>query len=188
MPTPLSDKRRHAGPRPCFWRGRLRFVLVAAGAGLVCFAPHEAWAETATVSRSSQAQPTPAAKATPAPSPKPAYDKKWGKLEGNAVWYDVPVKSLAHRRAGKDELTAAHNRLPLGTMVRVTHLANKKSVIVRITDRGITARRAVIDLCKEAAVKLGMVSEGAARVRLEILPDDGRASALPTSKTTKANP
>ena len=68
---------------------------------------------------------------------RPDDQKKWGKLEGDAVWYDVPANSLAKRRAGKDELTAAHNRLPLGTMVRVTHLGNGKNVIVRITDRGI---------------------------------------------------
>jgi peptidoglycan lytic transglycosylase len=101
------------------------------------------------------------------------------KIEGNAVWYQVAPKSLAKRRAGKDELTAAHNRLPLGTRVRVTHLRNGKSVVVRITDRGITSRRAVIDLCKEAAEELDMIHEGSARVSLEILPDD----KAPPSKT-----
>jgi rare lipoprotein A len=125
----------------------------------------------------------PAAKVKPSP-----YEKKWGKLEGIAVWYRVPVNSLAKRRAGKDELTAAHNRLPLGTLVRVTHLENRKAVIVRITDRGIRTRRVLIDLCKEAAEKLGMLSEGFARVRLEILPDDRRASAPAESNTTTANP
>jgi rare lipoprotein A (peptidoglycan hydrolase) len=105
------------------------------------------------------------------------------KIEGNAVWYKVPPNSLAKRRAGKDELTAAHNRLPLGTRVRVTHLKNGKSVVVRITDRGITKRRAIIDLCKEAAEKLDMVSEGSARVSLEILPDD----KTPPPKTKSAS-
>jgi rare lipoprotein A len=107
--------------------------------------------------------------------------------EGYAVWYDVPVNSLAKRRAGKDELTAAHNRLPLGTMVRVTHLANGRSVIVRITDRGITSR-AMIDLCKEAAAELGMLSEGSARVRIEVLPDDKGTAAAPDTKATAPQP
>jgi rare lipoprotein A len=102
---------------------------------------------------------------------KPAA-KTPAKIEGNAVWYKVPPNSLAKRRAGKDELTAAHNYLSLGTRVRVTHLKNGKSVVVRITDRGITNRGAVIDLCKEAAEKLDMIHEGSARVSLEILPDD----------------
>jgi rare lipoprotein A len=103
-------------------------------------------------------------------------------VEGVAMWYKVPPNSLAKRRAGKDELTAAHNRLPLGTRVRVTHLANGKNVVVRVTDRGIT-NRALIDLCKEAAEKLDMVREGSARVRLEVLPDE----KAPASKT-KAPP
>lgn len=108
---------------------------------------------------------------------KPAEAKK---IEGYAVWYEVPLNSLAKRRAGKDELTAAHNRLPFGTKVRVTHLANGKSVVVRITDRGIRKRRVLIDLCKEAATRLDMIREGSARVRLEILPDD----KVPAPKTT----
>src|SRR5947209_17766849 len=62
-------------------------------------------------------------------------------------------------------------RFPLGTNVLVTHLDNGKTVIFRITDRGITNRRDSIDLCKEAAAKLDMLREGSARVRLEIMPD-----------------
>ena len=96
-----------------------------------------------------------------------------------AAWYPVPKDSLAHRRAGPDELTAAHNRLPLGSLVRVTNLSNHKSVVVRITDRGVTSRRAKIDLCREAAQQLEMLRVGIARVRLEVLaktaPSDSEA-------------
>jgi rare lipoprotein A (peptidoglycan hydrolase) len=88
-----------------------------------------------------------------------------------AAWYVVPANSLARKRASKDEFTAAHDHLPLGTLVRVTHIENNKSVVVRITDRGITNRRAKIDICKEAAEQIGIVRKGIARVRLEILPD-----------------
>ena len=108
-------------------------------------------------------------------SRKPSEPKK---MEGIAMWYDVPAKSLAKRRARKDELTAAQNRLPLGTRVRVTHLGNGKNVVVRITDRGVARRSALIDLCKEAAEELDMLREGSARVQLEVLPDD----KVPTSK------
>ena len=73
-------------------------------------------------------------------------------------------------------------------MVRVTHLANGKSVIVRITDRGITKRGAIIDLCKPAAENLGMISEGMARVRIEELPDETAMDAAPDSRTTAAHP
>ena len=117
----------------------------------------------------------------PAPKKNPGH-------EIYAVWYDVPEDSLAKRRAGKGELTAAHNHLRLGTMVRITHLKSGKSVIVRITDRGITNRRAGIDLCKEAAEQLGIVSEGMARVRMEVLPDDKGLAAPPDLQATVAHP
>lgn len=100
----------------------------------------------------------------PEPAKKP--------IEGVATWYKVPAKSPTKQRAGKDELTAAHNRLPFGTRVRVTHLGNGKNVVVRITDRGVYKRGVVIDLCKEAAEQLDMLREGSSRVRLEVLPDD----------------
>ena len=96
---------------------------------------------------------------------------------GYAVWYRVPLNSLAHRRAQGCEFTAAHNRLPLGTLVLVTRLSNGKTVLVRITDRGITNRRANIDICKEAAGQLGMLREGFTRVRLEIVPEPISPSA-----------
>jgi rare lipoprotein A len=73
-------------------------------------------------------------------------------------------------------------------MVRVTHLANGKSVIVRITDRGITKRGATIDLCKPAAEKLEMINEGMARVRMEQLPEDKGTDAVPDSKVAAPHP
>ena len=166
-------------------RLRLKPAIVSLGILLAFLNCQQSSAQAAAAAREAQAS---AAKTKPSPVPKQPNDKKWGKLEGNAVWYSVPPNSLAKRRAGIAELTAAHNRLPLGTMVRVTHLTNGKSVIVRITDRGITKRGALIDLCKEAAAKLGMLSEGSARVRLEILPDDKGANTLPRAKTPLANP
>ena len=189
MPTAPSDRGRDGLSRLCSRRAtrqlRLRLATLSLGAGLICSAGPLAWAETAAVSHSSKA---PAVKPAPSPTPKKQpYDKKWGKLEGNAVWYPVPVNSLAKRRAGKNELTAAHNRLPLGAMVRVTHLGNGKTVVVRITDR-VGSRRVLIDLCKEAAEKLGMISEGSARVRLEILPDDAGTNEVPPPKTAAARP
>ena len=73
-------------------------------------------------------------------------------------------------------------------MVRVTHLANGKSVIVRITDRGVKSRVGVIDLCKEAAEKLEMICDGRARVRLEVLPDDKGTDAASDSTSSAAHP
>jgi rare lipoprotein A len=155
------------------------FALAAALAGSSCERP-------ATETRAEK--PKPSTESPSVSSPKKEKRKQPYKGEGYAVWYPVPADSLAKRRAGKDELTAAHNHLPLGTMVRVTHLANGKSVIVRITDRGITKRSASIDLCKEAAEKLDMISEGMARVRMEELPDDRDIAAAPDSSAPAAQP
>ena len=107
-----------------------------------------------------------------------------------AVWYRVPPDSLARRRAGVSELTAAHNRLPIGTLVRVTNLKNGKSVLVRITDRGIPKKkRAKIDICKEAAEKIDMLSEGTTKVRLEIVAEaPSHAAAAAAVVTTQVVP
>ena len=98
-----------------------------------------------------------------------------------ASWYKVPPGSLAKRRAQLKELTAAHDRLPLGTLVRVTNLENHRTVVVRITDRGIHRRLVQIDVCEEAAQTLGMVRQGITRVNLEILPNTGFTAASRSS-------
>jgi len=66
-------------------------------------------------------------------------------------------------------LTAAHNTLPFGTLVKVTNLGNGLSVIVRINDRGPFMKNRIIDLSYEAARRIGMLGPGTARVRLEVV-------------------
>ncbi|HET9253294.1 MAG TPA: septal ring lytic transglycosylase RlpA family protein [Candidatus Eisenbacteria bacterium] len=65
------------------------------------------------------------------------------------------------------DLTAAHRTLPFGTRVRVTHLENRKEVVVTINDRGPFTKGRVIDLSREAAKRLDLIRDGIARVRLE---------------------
>jgi len=67
------------------------------------------------------------------------------------------------------ELTAAHRRLPLGTLVKVTNLSNGKWVIVRINDRGPVPESRVIDLSYVAAQLLGVAQKGILRVRLDLV-------------------
>lgn len=67
------------------------------------------------------------------------------------------------------KLTAAHPTLPFGTRVKVTHTANKRSVIVRINDRGPFIAGRVIDVSLAAAEELQMVQAGLADVRLEVV-------------------
>jgi len=69
----------------------------------------------------------------------------------------------------KDSLTAAHKTLPFGTMVRVTNLKNKKSVIVKINDRGMKGKKRIIDLSIAAAKELNMIGSGLIKVKVEVL-------------------
>ena len=66
-------------------------------------------------------------------------------------------------------ITAAHREYSFGTMVRVINLKNRKSVVVRINDRGPFIKGRIIDLSSGAAAKIGMLQDGIARVRLEVL-------------------
>jgi rare lipoprotein A len=82
-------------------------------------------------------------------------------------------KTASGRIFRGDEPMAAHRTYPFGTVVRVTYLHNKRSVNVVIVDRGPYGKNheegAIIDLSPSAAKKLGMVTVGQARVRVEVL-------------------
>lgn len=67
------------------------------------------------------------------------------------------------------KLTAACNVLPLGSWIKVTNLKNKKVVIVKTNDRLHPNTRRLIDLTKSAAKKLGFLTHGLTRVKVEIL-------------------
>jgi rare lipoprotein A len=69
----------------------------------------------------------------------------------------------------ENELTAAHRFLPFGTRIRVTNLANERSIVVTVTDRGPVSRRRLIDLSRRAARELGFLRAGITRVALEVL-------------------
>ncbi len=65
--------------------------------------------------------------------------------------------------------TAACNVLPLGTWIKVTNVKNDKSVIVYINDRLHPKNKRLIDLSKTAAEKLGYISKGVTKVKVEVL-------------------
>jgi len=79
-----------------------------------------------------------------------------------------------------DDMTAAHPNLPFDTVVRVTRVGGeqKRSVEVRINDRGPYADDRIIDLSEAAAQELGMIEEGVVDVRIEILklPSDAEVA------------
>lgn len=93
---------------------------------------------------------------------------------GLASWYGPGLH--ANTTAGGEifdmnKLTAAHPSLPFDTRVRVTNLRNKKSVVVRINDRGPFVKNRIIDVSREAARKLDILHAGVARVKVEVVND-----------------
>jgi rare lipoprotein A len=82
-------------------------------------------------------------------------------------------------------MTAAHPTLPIPSYARVTNLANGRSVVVRINDRGPFHSDRVIDLSYTAAWKLGYVQAGSARVEVQALLPDG---APPLQQASKPEP
>jgi rare lipoprotein A len=92
--------------------------------------------------------------------------------KGTAVYYALRFqgrKTANGERFDVRKFTAAHRTLPFGTRVRVTNIGNKKSVVVRINDRGpFGAGGHIIDLSPAAAKAIGLGRQGVARVRIEI--------------------
>ncbi|WP_231856552.1 septal ring lytic transglycosylase RlpA family protein [Pseudodesulfovibrio piezophilus] len=102
---------------------------------------------------------------------------------GMASWYgeDFHGKKTANgQHYNMYGVSAAHKTLPLGTRVRVTNLANKRSVVLVVNDRGPFVRGRILDLSYGAAKELGTVEQGVARVRITAL------SSMPAKTRTVA--
>ena len=93
--------------------------------------------------------------------------------QGKASWYSVKsnsgTRTASGQRLSNNAPTAAHKTLPMGTKVRVTNLANEKSEIVTINDRGPFIKGRVIDVTIGTAEKLGFVQYGVIPVKVEVL-------------------
>jgi rare lipoprotein A len=99
---------------------------------------------------------------------------------GLASWYGKRYhgsKTSSGETYDMYAMTAAHPTLPIPSYARVTNVANGKSVVVRINDRGPFRDGRVIDVSYVAAHKLGFIQAGQARVEVEaIVP--GRTAGL----------
>lgn len=104
----------------------------------------------------------------------PGFSRVPNAAEGVASWYGP---GFGGNRTANGEvfdtskLTAAHQTLPFGTLVRVTNLENGLAVVVRINDRGPFVGGRIIDLSRAAAERIDMVGGGTAPVRLELLSE-----------------
>jgi len=91
---------------------------------------------------------------------------------GVASWYGKKFhgqKTSSGETYDMYKMTAAHPTLPIPSYVRVTHVGNGKSVVVRVNDRGPFHAGRIIDLSYVAAYKLGYVGAGSAQVQLEAI-------------------
>ena len=89
---------------------------------------------------------------------------------GKASFYSkraTGARAASGERIHHDSLTCAHRTYAFGTLLKVTNLRNRKSVIVRVTDRGPHRGGRIIDLSYGAARELGMLSQGIAMVEIE---------------------
>jgi rare lipoprotein A len=88
---------------------------------------------------------------------------------GKASFYSHGQKTASGEKFRPSEMTAAHRTLPFNTRVRVTHAGTKRSVVVRINDRGPFIRGRIIDVSRGAAQALGMLGQGVAQVELQVI-------------------
>ncbi|MFZ1131072.1 MAG: septal ring lytic transglycosylase RlpA family protein [Terriglobales bacterium] len=131
-----------------------------------------------------------AAKVTPPPvieiqtgghkSLKTSSSKSKAYQTGTASWYGEQFQG---RQTASGEpfdmldFTAAHPKLPLGTLVKVTNLNNGKAVVVRVNDRGPVVDGRIIDVSYSAARVLGFKERGLQTVRLDLYqPDNDRTN------------
>lgn len=91
-------------------------------------------------------------------------------------------KTANGERLKKTTLTAAHKRFPFNTLVEVTNLTNRKSVIVRINDRGPYRKGRVIDLSEAAAKKLHLKKTGLVRVKIKVVGFENELMLIPYQK------
>jgi rare lipoprotein A len=136
----------------------------------VSIIPVEAYAPLA---RPASTLPPSAKWALPTPnSLAPSKAEKPDMLHGIASWYGSVLNG--HRTASGERfdmyaMTACHPTLPFGTLVKVTNLNNKQTVVVKINDRGILFKGRVIDLSYAAAQELNITKLGLAPVAIEVI-------------------
>jgi rare lipoprotein A len=110
--------------------------------------------------------------------------------EGKASFYADKFEgrvTASGERYSHQKATCAHLSLPFGSLVKVTNLSNNMSMVLRVNDRGPFVPNRIIDLSRSAAEKLGLLTDGLADVRVELLDEQGNmVPALTQSEPTSA--
>jgi rare lipoprotein A len=162
---------------------------------LLSLAATVAWAQTPAAPVAPAATPAPAPAPVAAPAAPAAAATKAAVAPaaagdvttGKAAWYGKKFngrRTASGQRFNAASLTAASNTLPFGTLVKVTNLKNKKSVTVRITDRGPQQADRIIDVTRAAAARLGMLKSGVAEVEVKVV-GNAKSKAAVKGRTLK---
>ncbi len=93
-----------------------------------------------------------------------AHAQSW---TGKASFYSHGSRTASGARYDPGAMTAAHKTLPFGSRLRVTNLANQRSVLVTVNDRGPFVGGRILDLSAGAADVIGMRQSGVAQVRID---------------------
>ncbi len=99
-----------------------------------------------------------------------------GKITANGEVYD------------KNQLTAAHKKYPFGSIIKVTNLKSKKSVRVRVNDRGPYVVGNIVDLSRKAAERIDLLEVGTTKVKVELISrGDGKTVDSKQSQKEKSS-
>ncbi len=120
----------------------------------------------------------------------PAFSLETYKAKATCSYYAEKFhgkKTANGERFNMYDLTCAHKSLPFNTVLKITNLANGKSVNVRVNDRGPFVAGREVDLSKGAAVKLDMIKTGTASCKIEIVKmgANTKQSAISAAKAQK---
>jgi rare lipoprotein A len=124
----------------------------------------------------------------------PVVDREPFRQRGLASWYGRKFqgqKTASGEPYDMFKMTAAHKTLPIPSYAKVTNLANGKSVVVRINDRGPFHSNRIIDLSYAAAVRIGIAAKGSGMVEVERVfepPKEGEAEARPVAQPAQPAP
>lgn len=96
--------------------------------------------------------------------------------EGNASFYADNFEgrvTASGERYSHLKATCAHVSIPFGSLVKITNLDNNRTAIARVNDRGPFVPDRIVDVSRSVAERLGMIGPGIARVRLEVIDNQG---------------
>lgn len=127
----------------------------------------------------------------------PAVDYGYSEI-GVASWYGPGFDGQETANGeiyDMNDLTAAHRTLPMPSVVRVTNLANGRSIKLRVNDRGPFAQGRILDVSRRAAQLLGFYQQGTTQVQVDIEAEESRqiaqaltGGAAPTMVAARAAP